>query len=192
MENRVRIMECAKELFYARGYDAVGVQEIVDRAGITKPTLYYYFGSKMGLLKTLLATKFESSPVFLKSIPDSGQDIRSSLYHLAKAYFDFFEKDRKFYMLMMTLFYSARENEAYQAVKPYITEFYETVVQLFAHASCQLGNMHGRQRQFAIGFIGTINHYLLLHCETDPNQQEKIEEETIVSLVNQFMYGIFT
>ena len=54
MENRMRIMECAKKLFYAKGYDAVGVQEIVDRAGITKPTLYYYFGSKLGLLKTLL------------------------------------------------------------------------------------------------------------------------------------------
>ena len=39
MENRMLIMECAKELFYEKGYDAVGVQEIVDRAGITKPTL---------------------------------------------------------------------------------------------------------------------------------------------------------
>ena len=32
--------------FYMKGYDAVGVQEIVDTAGITKPTLYYYFEVK--------------------------------------------------------------------------------------------------------------------------------------------------
>ena len=51
MENKERIMECALDLFYAKGYDAVGVQEIVEKAGITKPTLYYYFGSKLGLLK---------------------------------------------------------------------------------------------------------------------------------------------
>ena len=47
MENKERILECALELFYAKGYDAVGVQEIAERSGITKPTLYYYFGSKL-------------------------------------------------------------------------------------------------------------------------------------------------
>ena len=54
MDNRELIVQSALELFYARGYDAVGVQEIVDKAGISKPTLYYYFGSKLGLLKVLL------------------------------------------------------------------------------------------------------------------------------------------
>ena len=47
-------MQCAEELFYSKGYDAAGVQEIVERAGVTKPTLYYYFGSKLGLLQAIL------------------------------------------------------------------------------------------------------------------------------------------
>ena len=38
MDNRSNLLQCAKELFYAKGYDAVGVQEIVDRAGLTKPS----------------------------------------------------------------------------------------------------------------------------------------------------------
>lgn len=46
MDNKEKILQCALELFYARGYDAVGVQEIAETAGVTKPTLYYYFGSK--------------------------------------------------------------------------------------------------------------------------------------------------
>lgn len=192
MENRTRIMECAKELFYAKGYDAVGVQEIVDKAGITKPTLYYYFGSKLGLLKTLLETKFEGLSASVKEETQKKEDVRSVLYHMAKAYCDFFEKDREFYMLMMALFYSARENEAYQAVKPYVREYYAAVVDAFERMADQLGNMRGRQKQFATGFIGTINHFLLLHCETDSGQRKPVSEEMIVSLVNQFMYGIFT
>jgi AcrR family transcriptional regulator len=192
MENRVRIMECAKELFYAKGYDAVGVQEIVDRAGITKPTLYYYFGSKLGLLKTLLETKLKESHIFSEELPEETKDIRQALYQMARRYCDFFEKDREFYMMMMSLFYSARENEAYQAVKPYVTAIYASIVQLFDRASRQLGNMHGRQSQFAIGFIGTIHHYLMLHNEMDPQHQDQISEEQLVSLVNQFMYGIFS
>ena len=54
IDNRELILDAALDLFYAKGYDAVGVQEIVDRAGVTKPTLYYYFGSKIGLLRNLL------------------------------------------------------------------------------------------------------------------------------------------
>lgn len=42
MDNREKILNCALELFHARGYDAVGVQEIAEMAGVTKPTLYYY------------------------------------------------------------------------------------------------------------------------------------------------------
>ena len=54
MENREKLLSCALDLFYARGYDAVGIQEIVDAAGVTKPTMYYYFGSKKGLLEDLI------------------------------------------------------------------------------------------------------------------------------------------
>ena len=49
MDNREKILNCALELFHARGYDAVGVQEIAETAGVTKPTLYYYFRNKRGL-----------------------------------------------------------------------------------------------------------------------------------------------
>lgn len=191
MDNKVLLMQCAKELFYAKGYDAVGVQEIVDRAGLTKPTLYYYFGSKQGLLKTLLETYCEGLRKLVADVLNEQHGIREDLYRLANAYADFFERDREFYMLLMSLFYSARENEAYQVVKPFMKEFYNDTVQLFERASSQLGNMHGRQRQFAIGFIGTVHQYLLLHCESEYGH-ERVSKENITSLVNQFMYGIFS
>lgn len=191
MDNKVLLMQCAKELFYAKGYDAVGVQEIVDRAGLTKPTLYYYFGSKQGLLKTLLETYCEGLRTLVAEVFREQHGIREDLYRLANAYADFFERDREFYMLLMSLFYSARENEAYQVVKPFMKEFYQDTVQIFERAADQLGNMHGRQRQFAIGFIGTIHQYLLLHCESEYGH-ERVSKENITSLVNQFMYGIFS
>lgn len=41
-----RIGETARELFYRQGIRAVGVDEIVSRAGVTKPSLYRAFASK--------------------------------------------------------------------------------------------------------------------------------------------------
>ena len=139
-----------------------------------------------------MEVKYEELHKAVKHAVEQGGDIRDVLYRLCKVNCDFFESDREFYMLMMSLFYSARENEAYQAVKPFVTEFYETIVEVFQKYAGLLGNMNGRERQFAIGFSGTVNHYLLLHSETDPDQKEKITDTQITSLVNQYMYGIFT
>jgi len=54
MDNRQRLIDCALYLFSQRGYDAVAVREIVEAAGVTKPTLYHYFNSKRGLLEAVL------------------------------------------------------------------------------------------------------------------------------------------
>ena len=49
-----QIARTAARLFAARGYDATPVRAIVEAAGVTKPTLYYHFGSKAGLAKAVL------------------------------------------------------------------------------------------------------------------------------------------
>lgn len=49
-----RIRDVASELFYRQGIRAVGVDEIVRRAGVTKPSLYRGFGSKEDLAAVYL------------------------------------------------------------------------------------------------------------------------------------------
>ncbi len=54
-----RILSTALDLFAAKGYDATAVREICEAAGITKPTLYHFFGSKDGVLRALVTSGFE-------------------------------------------------------------------------------------------------------------------------------------
>jgi len=49
-----KIKDSARALFYAEGIRAVGVDEIVSRAGVTKPSLYRGFGSKDELAVAVL------------------------------------------------------------------------------------------------------------------------------------------
>jgi len=49
-----RILSTAGELFYREGARAIGVDEIVERAGTTKPSLYRAFGSKDQLIAAYL------------------------------------------------------------------------------------------------------------------------------------------
>ncbi len=46
---RQRLLRAASDLFAQKGYAATTVREIVAAVGVTKPVLYYYFGSKEGL-----------------------------------------------------------------------------------------------------------------------------------------------
>ena len=51
---RQRLLDTATELFAEKGYAGTSVREIVDRAGVSKPVLYYYFKSKEGLFYAIL------------------------------------------------------------------------------------------------------------------------------------------
>jgi AcrR family transcriptional regulator len=47
---RNRLLDAAVDLFAAKGFDGTSVQEIVERAAVTKGAMYHYFKSKDDLL----------------------------------------------------------------------------------------------------------------------------------------------
>ncbi len=51
---REQLLEAAAELFAARGYHAVGIDDIGAAAGITGPGVYRHFASKQALLEELV------------------------------------------------------------------------------------------------------------------------------------------
>src|SRR5512146_863110 len=51
---RERLLRAAADVFDRKGYAAASVREIVEQAGITKPVLYYHYGSKEGILVAIL------------------------------------------------------------------------------------------------------------------------------------------
>ena len=105
IDNKKLLLDAALDLFYAKGYDAVGVQEIVDRAGVTKPTLYYYFGSKIGLLKNLLERGYSVMEEGVLEASRMKANLPEVLYKVAREFFDYAAAHEKFYLFMLALFY---------------------------------------------------------------------------------------
>jgi AcrR family transcriptional regulator len=54
---RDRLLAAANELFYAEGVQSVGIDRIVERAGVAKASLYNLFGSKEGLVRAYLESR---------------------------------------------------------------------------------------------------------------------------------------
>jgi AcrR family transcriptional regulator len=55
---RDRLLAAADELFYAEGVHVVGIDRIVERAGVAKASLYSIFGSKDELVRAYLEKHF--------------------------------------------------------------------------------------------------------------------------------------
>jgi len=50
---RAAVIRAARELFTARGYAAVGTNEVVERAGVTRGALYHHFEDKRALFRAV-------------------------------------------------------------------------------------------------------------------------------------------
>ena len=116
--NREKILACAQRLFFEKGYDSVGVQEIVDTAGITKPTMYYYFKSKQGLLECLLEQGGHMMLEQLQPMLTRDGEYIQVLEQLTDAYITLVAKNREFYLMLVSLFSSAKDNEAFRVARP--------------------------------------------------------------------------
>ena len=83
-----RILLSSLQLFSTKGYDATSVREICEAAGITKPTLYHFFGSKEGVYRALVEgvlTRFAADVDRLLAQPGT---VRDRLRAIARVYFE--------------------------------------------------------------------------------------------------------
>lgn len=188
MSNKEVLLDCSLHLFAERGYDAVGVQEIVDAAGIQKPTLYHYFGSKAGLLHSLLEQNF--APLFstLDEAAVYHHDVKNALEAVAWAYFNFASQNPRFYRLQLGLWFAPPESEPFQAVAPFNQHQQELLEALFYQASLEHGNMRDRQKAYAATYLGMINTYAGLGL----NGFITFDPPLVYRAVHQFMHGIFS
>jgi AcrR family transcriptional regulator len=78
-----RIFETARDLFYRRGIRAVGVDEIVCSAGVTKPSLYRSFASKDELVAACLMSYADESRATIDAkLEAAGPEPIAKLYAL--------------------------------------------------------------------------------------------------------------
>lgn len=187
-ENRDRILDCALRLFAARGYAAVGVQEIVDEAAITKPTLYHYFGSKLGLLEALLQTHLAQRDALLNPVLAYRGDLIHSLNQITLALFRFARANPTFYRLYLALWFAPPASEAFQTASPYHLRLHSDFETLFAQAANDHGNMRGRQQAYAASFLGLVHTYIGLAL----NGYGELDDALAYQVVHQFMHGIFS
>lgn len=73
-ERRRQLIDVARSLFAERGYEATSIEEIAQRAGVSKPVVYEHFGGKEGLYAVVVDREMS---VLLDGITSSLTSYRS-------------------------------------------------------------------------------------------------------------------
>src|SRR5438445_6472906 len=88
-ERRRQLLDAALEVFVSQGYHAAAMDDIAERAGVSKPVLYQHFPGKLELYLALLD---ESVVTLLDTVRDalrSNQDPKQRVAATFGAYFEY-------------------------------------------------------------------------------------------------------
>lgn len=97
----LHLLEVAERLFAEKGYEAVPVRHLAKEAGMNVAMVNYYFGSKDGLFKALIASKFPHTRDRLNEIAQSLLTPWEKLLETVDLYAEKFFQGRNFHIIIM-------------------------------------------------------------------------------------------
>jgi AcrR family transcriptional regulator len=93
LARRRQLLGAAQEVFVAQGYHAAAMDDIADRAGVSKPVLYQHFPSKYDLYLALLDRSADDLVARVRAALESTKDNRLRVHATLDAYFSFISGD---------------------------------------------------------------------------------------------------
>lgn len=183
---REQILELATRLFSSKGYEAVGIQEIVNEAGITKPTLYYYFGSKKGLLQNIISQKSDMFIASLKKASEYHHDFIKGLTQILKATIDFAKNEPDFFRLHCILSWSPSTSEERGLYEPVMQNIKSIFTDFFTQSANEFGNMKGNEKLYATLFYTNVLAVSTLSAADETFTQDS----TLYKIIHSFVYGV--
>src|SRR5262249_4981703 len=131
------IARSAAKLFAERGYDATSVREIVEEAGVAKPTLYYYFRSKEGLAQALLTVPLWGLVATLRNLVTTEADPIRCMQRVLEAHYTFCRDDPDRARFIYSLLFGPLRSEVAGEVEPFKADLFgwtEAAVRRLAEA----------------------------------------------------------
>jgi TetR/AcrR family transcriptional regulator len=187
-DTRERILNSSLRMFSRRGFETTGVQEIVLEAGITKPTLYYYFGNKQGLLEAIISRYGAALTDILRRTAVYRHDLTFNLTSLFQDTLDYAADHEDFFRLIRTLFSAAPETSSHAAGIGLRRDLVAILERLFAEAAGDHGNMKNRQRVYAETFMGLLETWALIAV----NGEMRMTNQMRHRIIHNYMHGIFS
>lgn len=165
-----RILQKALELFSEKGYDATSVREICEAAGITKPTLYHFYGSKEGVYRALVDGTLQGYGEGIRATASGPGSVRDRLREIARGHFLHTRENQQLVRFLLALIHnppsSAPATDFLRYYREVVGEVARLVEQGVAQGDLAPGPLEVRLLVF-MGAIGEALHGYLLAGQPD-------------------------
>ena len=151
-ERRAQLLAAALEVFTASGYHSAAMDEIADRAKVSKPVLYQHFPSKLDLYLAVLDLHIDSLVFAIQKAIASNQENSSRVAATVDAYFGFIDSEGEAFRLLF---------ESDMNLEPQVRErlnrmTYDCAAAVSAIISIDTGLGKEESMMLAVGIIGTV------------------------------------
>jgi AcrR family transcriptional regulator len=99
-DRRAQLLSAARRAFVAQGYHSAAMDDIADRAGVSKPVLYQHFPSKLELYLALLSESAEELVRLVRAALHETRDNDERVHRAVEAYFTFVADNDQAYRLI--------------------------------------------------------------------------------------------
>jgi len=157
---REAIRSAAIKLFAAEGFAATTTREICRQAGVTKPVLYYHFGSKEQLFHGLM---LDAHNEFLKEVMRAshrGKTVREKFIEVLAADFALNRRDPGLSMILFRMVFAAEKGSPEFNVVAFGQDWLRVLVGI-AREGVRRGEMHGRPQEIAEALMGIHTLYTM-------------------------------
>jgi TetR/AcrR family transcriptional regulator len=184
---REELMRAALKLFTQRGYSATTVRELVKEAGVTKPALYYHFGSKERLFLELMRTHFNRIEALFDTYPEGEGDVRNRLMAFLDRSFLHVQQNRDFIRLMHAVYFGPPGEAPCFDFDAYHHRFHDRIAR-FLEAGIESGEFRsGNAGDMAWIILGTME---IAIEDQICNRVSRIDRETFRRLLNLVFDGL--
>ena len=147
---RAQLLVAARDVFAAQGYHAAAMDDIAEKAGVSKPVLYQHFPGKLELYRALLTTYADELVNRVREAINRTQDNRERVHAAVAAYFDFVAGEGHAYRLVFESDLRG-EPEAAALVDGALTKCIDAVAAVVTEDAGLDGE---RARLLAVGLVG--------------------------------------
>ena len=177
-ERRAQLLTAALEVFTSAGYHAAAMDEIADRAGVSKPVLYQHFPSKLDLYLAVLDLHVDSLVYTIQRAIASTHDNADRVRATVDAYFNFIEEEGEAYRLLF---------ESDMNVEPAVRErlsrmTYDCAAAVSAIIAADTGIPEEAAMLLGVGLIGTAQFTARYWLERDGRVPRKAAADLVANL----------
>ena len=187
-ERRQSILTAAREVFFEEGFHRATVDNVAERAEVSKGTVYLYFDSKETLLAALLLQGLDKLIDHLETAysADSALAAEERLSRLSQAYLGFFREEPQYFRLLMAMdggrFLDSVDTQVYQQALEASLEGLNLVVRAIEQGIEDGGFGCCDARQGAATLWATLNGVLILMAHPLRREMIGLEPEALYQI----------